>query len=197
MSLASAAVLLFLVMDPLGNIVFFLSALKNVPASRQKFVIVRELVFALVALLVFLFLGGPAMRLLGLSEQSLGVGGGVILMLIALRMVFPARDHSLEEEVDEEPFIVPLAIPYVAGPSAMATVLLLMSREPDRWMEWTAAILLAWGACVPIMLASARLRQVLGNRGLIAMERLMGLVLVTIAVEMLMTGVAEFLALHR
>ncbi len=196
MSLASAAVLLFLVMDPLGNIVFFLSALKNVPAARQRYVIVRELVFALIALLVFLFLGGPAMRLLGLSEQALGVGGGVILMLIALRMVFPTRDHSLEEEVDEEPFIVPLAIPYVAGLSAMATVLLLMSREPTRWMEWTAAILLAWGACVPIMLASGKLSEVFGRRGLVAMERLMGLVLVTIAVEMLMSGVTQYIARH-
>jgi multiple antibiotic resistance protein len=196
MSLASAAVLLFLVMDPLGNIVFFLSALKNVPAARRRFVIVRELVFALIALLVFLFLGGPAMRLLGLSEQALGVGGGVILMLIALRMVFPTRDHSLEEEVDEEPFIVPLAIPYVAGPSAMATVLLLMSREPARWMEWTGAILLAWGACVPIMLASGKLSQVFGRRGLVAMERLMGLVLVTIAVEMLMSGLTQYIARH-
>ncbi len=197
MTLVSAAVLLFLVMDPLGNILFFLSALKNVPASRQKFVIVRELVFALIALFVFLFLGGPAMRLLGLSEQALGISGGVILMLIALRMVFPTREHPLEEEVDAEPFIVPLAIPYVAGPSAMATVLLLMSREPARWLEWTAALLLAWGACVPIMLASGYLRRLLGQRGLTAMERLMGLVLVTIAVEMLMTGVAEFLAQHR
>jgi multiple antibiotic resistance protein len=196
MTLASAAVLLFLVMDPLGNIVFFLSALKNVPAARQRYVIVRELVFALIALLVFLFLGGPAMRLLGLSEQALGVGGGVILMLIALRMVFPTRDHSLEEEVDEEPFIVPLAIPYVAGPSSMATVLLLMSREPARWMEWTAAVLLAWAACVPIMLASGKLSDVLGRRGLVAMERLMGLVLVTIAVEMLMSGVSQYLARH-
>jgi multiple antibiotic resistance protein len=196
MTIASAAILLFLVMDPLGNILFFLSALRNVPAARQKIVIVRELVFALIALLVFLFLGGPAMRLLGLSEQSLGIGGGVILMLIALRMVFPTREHPLEEEVDSEPFIVPLAIPYVAGPSSMATVLLLMSREPARWLDWTIAVLLAWAACVPIMLASGSLRRLLGQRGLTAMERLMGLVLVTIAVEMLMTGVSAFLATH-
>lgn len=194
MTILSAAVLLFLVMDPLGNILFFLSALKNVPASRQNFVIVRELLFALGALLLFLFLGGPAVKLLGLSEQALGVGGGVILMLIALRMVFPSPEHPLEEEVDAEPFIVPLAIPYVAGPSALATVLLLMSREPARWPEWAAAVLLAWGACVPIMLASRHLCSVLGRRGLVAMERLMGLVLVTIAVQMLMTGVSDFLA---
>jgi len=197
MTIASAAVTLFLVMDPLGNIVFFLSALKCVPAARQRFVIARELVIALIALLAFLFLGGPAMRLLGLSEQSLSIGGGVILMLIALRMVFPTREHSLEEETDAEPFIVPLAIPYVAGPSSMATVLLFMTREPARWLDWTWAVLIAWGACVPIMLASGYLRQVLGSRGLTAMERLMGLVLVTIAVEMLMNGAAQFIAEYK
>src|ERR1044071_6118297 len=98
-------------MDPLGNIVFFLSALKSVPAARQRFVIVRELVIALVALLLFLFLGGPAVRVLGLAEQSLSIGGGLVLMLIALRMIFPTREHSLEEEIEGEPFIVPLAIP--------------------------------------------------------------------------------------
>jgi multiple antibiotic resistance protein len=155
------------------------------------------MLIALVALLAFLFLGGRMMQLLGLSEPALGVAGGVILMLIALRMVFPSREHSLEEDVQAEPFIVPLAIPYVAGPSALATVLLLMSREPGRWLEWVLAIVLAWGACLPFMLASAELRRVLGERGLVAIERLMGLVLVTIAVEMLMTGVATFLATHR
>ena len=197
MTVVSAAVLLFLVMDPLGNILFFLSALKNVPASRQNRVIVRELLFALAALLLFLFLGGPTVKLMGLSEQALGVGGGVILMLIALRMVFPSPEHTLEEDVESEPFIVPLAIPYVAGPSSLATVLLMMSREPGRWREWVLAILLAWAACVPIMLMSGYLRRLLGQRGLTAVERLMGLVLVTIAVEMLMTGIAEFLAQHH
>lgn len=197
MTLISAAVLLFLVLDPLGNILFFVSALKNVPLARQRYVVVRELLIALAALLLFLFLGGPMVRLLGLSEQALGVAGGVILMLIALRMVFPSRETSLEEEVQSEPFIVPLAIPYVAGPSALATVLLLMSREPDRWLEWVGAILLAWGACVPIILASGGLQKVLGQRGLSAIERLMGLVLVAIAVQMLMTGVADFIKLHH
>ncbi|MGH8462390.1 MAG: MarC family protein [Stenotrophobium sp.] len=192
MSLISAAVLLFLVMDPLGNVPFFLSALKQVPARRQRHVILREMLFALIALLLFLLLGGHMMRLLGLSEPALGVAGGVILMLISLRMVFPTPEKPLEEDVLDEPFIVPLAIPYVAGPSSLATVLLLMSREPQRWPEWILAVLLAWAACLPIMLASAVLKRWLGQRGLIAMERLMGLVLVTIAVEMLMTGVALF-----
>ena len=197
MTVISAAVLLFLVMDPLGNLPMFLSALKHVPAERQRRVVLREMLFALIALLLFLLLGGQLLRLLGLSEPALGVAGGVILMLIALRMVFPSRETSLEEEIDSEPFIVPLAIPYVAGPSSLATVLLLMTREPSRWLEWVMALLLAWGACLPIMLLSGTLQRLLGVRGLTAVERLMGLVLVTIAVEMLMTGVATFLALHR
>jgi multiple antibiotic resistance protein len=197
MTFVSAAVLLFLVMDPLGNIPLFLSALKQVPAERQRRVILREMLIALAVLLLFLFLGGQMLRLLGLSEPALSVAGGIILMIIALRMVFPSRDHSLHEDVPAEPFIVPLAIPYIAGPSALATVLLLMSREPARWVEWTGALLLAWGLCLPVMLASTRLRDVLGVRGLTAIERLMGLILVTIAVEMLMGGVSEWWLAHK
>ncbi|MEQ1439672.1 MarC family protein [Fontimonas sp. SYSU GA230001] len=197
MSFVSAAVLLFLVMDPLGNVPLFLSALRRVPAERQRAVILREMLIALATLLLFLFLGGQMLRLLGLSEPALSAAGGIILMIIALRMVFPSREHSLQEDVAAEPFIVPLAIPYIAGPSALATVLLLMSREPGRWMEWTGALLLAWGLCLPVMLSSTRLRTLLGERGLTAIERLMGLILVTIAVEMLMTGVSQWWSLHK
>lgn len=196
MTLVSAAVLLVLVMDPLGNVPVFLAALKHVAPERQQRVILREMCFALLILVLFLFLGGRLLNLLGLSQQSLGVAGGVILMLIALRMIFPSREQSLQEEVVAEPFIVPMAIPYVAGPSAMATVILLMSREPARWVEWLGAVGLAWAVCLPVMLLAAPLRRWLGERGLVAVERLMGLVLVTIAVEMLMTGVAEFLRAH-
>lgn len=197
MSFVSAAVLLFLVMDSLGNIPLFLSALKQVPPERQRKVILREMLIALAVLLLFLFLGGQMLRLLGLSQPALSAAGGIILMIIALRMVFPSRDHSLHEEVSAEPFIVPLAIPYIAGPSALATVLLLMSREPGRWIEWTGALLLAWGLCLPAMLAATRLRDILGVRGLTAVERLMGLILVTIAVEMLMGGISQWWLLHR
>jgi len=198
MTFLSAVVLLFLVMDPLGNVPLFLSALKHVPLARQRQVILREMIFALIIMIVFLLGGGHMLRLLGLSEPALTVAGGVILMLIALRMVFPSREHSLEEESSmAEPFLVPLAIPYVAGPSALATVLLMMSREPDRWMIWIGAVLLAWVLCLPIMLACTRLRKVLGDRGLTAIERLMGLLLVTIAVEMMMGGVVEFWMAHK
>ncbi|SEQ04118.1 multiple antibiotic resistance protein [Solimonas aquatica] len=194
MSLTSAAVMLFLVMDPLGNLPLFLVALKNVPRERHRRIILRELCIALGFLLLFLFAGGPLLRLLGLSEPALGIAGGIILMLIALRMVFPSAEASLHETSSGEPFIVPLAIPYVAGPSALATVLLMMSRDPERWPVWTLAVCCAWAACVPFFLLSSRLRDLLGERGLTAVERLMGLILITLAVEMLMNGIRQFLA---
>lgn len=194
MTLVSAALLLFLVMDPLGNIPFFLSALKTVDPARQKWVLARELLIALGVLAFFLFVGQYVLQFLQISEPALTIGGGVILFLIALRMIFPSAEKSLEEQVGGEPFIVPLAIPYVAGPSALATELLLMSREPDRWPEWLAALLLAWGVSSAIIFASSGLRQVLGQKGLIALERLMGMVLITVSIQMVMTGIGQFVA---
>ena len=192
-TVTSAAILLFLVMDPLGNIPFFLSALKNVPAERQARIIVRELLIALAALLIFLFTGHYLLSALGLSTSSLGIAGGVVLMLIALRMIFPLRDPPQDDEIQGEPLVVPLAIPAVAGPLSLATVLLMTSGDAGRWPEWLLAILLAWLATSVILLFGSRLSLLMGKRGLIAMERLMGLILVTISVEMILTGLARFL----
>lgn len=194
MTVTSAALLLFLVMDPLGNIAVFLAALKNVHPSRQSRVVIRELLIALGVLVVFLFSGKYILQLLRISEPALGISGGVILLLIALRMIFPSPVKSLKEEVDSEPFIVPLAIPYVAGPSTLAAELLLMSREPQRWPEWLLALLLAWVVNSVILYFASGFRKYLGEKGLIALERLMGMILVTVAVQMLVTGIEQALA---
>ena len=191
MTVLSAAILLVLVIDPFGNIPFFLSALRTVEPSRHTRVVVRELLIALGVLVLFLFAGPGIMRALGISDPSLTVGGGVILFLIALRMVLPSAPQP-EAAPPGEPFIVPLAVPYVAGPSALAAVLFITSREPARRWEWLAALVLAWAVSSLIIALASRLRHVLGDRGLIAMERLMGMVLVAVAVQMLMTGFAQF-----
>jgi multiple antibiotic resistance protein len=193
MSLLSAAVLLFFVMDPLGNVPLFLSALRHVDPARYRFVIVRELLIALAILVGFLFVGRYLLQMLRVSGAALTAGGGIILLLIALRMIFPTRERSLREEVREEPFIVPLAVPYTAGPSMLATELLFMSQEPHRWPVWLGAVVLAWLASAIILYFASNLRKLLGDRGLMAVERLMGMLLVIVAVEMLMKGVAEYL----
>ena len=193
MTVASAALLLFLVLDPFGNIPFFLAALERVRPARRTSIVARELLIALAALLAFLFLGRYLLALLGISEPALTVAGGIILFLIALKMVFPPLAAArAPEDLQDEPFVVPLAIPYVAGPSAFASVLFIMSGEPDRWPEWLAAVGLAWGATSAILLVASRLSGLLGPRGLVALERLMGLVLVTIAVQMTMSGIRAF-----
>ncbi len=193
MTLISAAVLLFFVMDPLGNVPLFLSALRHVEPSRYRTVILRELLIALVILVAFLFAGRYLLGLLHVSPAALTAGGGVILLLIALRMIFPTSERSLREEVQEEPFIVPLAVPYTAGPSMLATELLFMSSEPERWPVWLGAVVLAWLASAAILYFASNLRKLLGDRGLTAVERLMGMLLVIVAVEMLMRGASEYL----
>ncbi|MDH3523758.1 MAG: NAAT family transporter [Acidobacteriota bacterium] len=193
MTLVSAAALLFLVLDPFGNLPFFAAALEPVEPSRHRRVIVRELLIALAVLVAFLLAGRHILAALGISEPALGVAGGTVLLLIAIKMVFPVSRTQPSEDLAGEPFVVPLAIPYVAGPSAMATVLLLSSREPERWREWLAALAIAWLAAGLIIAASSVFARVLGRRGMIAVERLMGMVLVAIAVQMLMDGIARFL----
>lgn len=190
MDLLSAAVTLTLVLDPFGNIPAFLAALAHVDAERRRRVIIREMLIALVFLLVFLFGGRVLLEALGVEQSALGIAGGVVLFLVSISMIFPGR-LPLHEGAGSEPLIVPLAVPLTAGPSAMATVMLLASGAPERMLEWLAAVLIAWGFSAVILTLSADLRRLLGERTLIAIERLMGLVLTAVAVQMLLSGLRE------
>jgi len=194
---ASALILLLLVTDPLGNIPIFVAALRHVPRHRKPMVILRECLIAFAILLLFMFFGNRFMDALGLSDVSLQIGGGVILFLIALRMVFPVPEGIFGTSPGGEPFIVPLAIPALAGPSALATVLLLVSRDPGRLFEWIAALAVAISVCALVLVFSEKLQRRLGERAVIAFERLMGLVLTAISVEMILKGIRSFiLQLH-
>lgn len=184
---ASATILLLLITDPLGNIPIFVNSLRAVPPKRRARVILREVLIAFGLLLSFMFVGQSFLKAMSLSDVSLQIGGAVVLFLIALRMVFPppAQDSPTP---DVEPLIVPLAIPALAGPSAMATVLLLVSQAPERRLEWVAALTVTMVVCAGVLLMAERLQQVVGERVVSAFERLMGLILVSISVEMLIRG---------
>ena len=196
-SFLSATILLLLVTDPLGNIPIFVAALRAVPPRRKAFVILRECLIAFSILLLFMFFGNRFMDALGLSDVSLQIGGGVILFLIALRMVFPVPEGIFGAAPGGEPFIVPLAIPAIAGPSALATVMLMVSREPERLFEWIGALSIALATSVVVLVFSEKLQRHLGEGVVIAFERLMGLVLIAIAVEMILKGIRAFvLQLH-
>ncbi|MFP4643432.1 MAG: YhgN family NAAT transporter [Spirochaetales bacterium] len=195
MGIISAAVTITLVMDPLGNIPMFISVLQHVEESRRRLIIVREMIIALVLLMAFLHFGGYIMSALQISEVSLHISGGIVLFLIALRMIFPSSRATVTGDLpDHEPVIVPLATPLVAGPSAIATVMLLSTQRPDRMVAWTLALVIAWAVSFLVLVMSDLLRRRLGNRGLSAIERLMGMILVTLSIEMFMSGIADFAA---
>lgn len=194
-SFLSSTILLVLITDPLGNIPFFISALRHVRPERRRVVVARECLVAFGALLVFLLAGRPILRVLHLSEDALRVSGGVVLLLIAIRMIFPERGARLGEDDAEggEPFIVPVAIPLIAGPSAMATVLLMSSPDPMRMLSLAGSLTVTIAITAAVFVSSHRIRKVLGEQAITAMERLMGLVLTAIAVEMLLGGVASYI----
>lgn len=195
MTIASAALLLFLILDPLGNIPVFLSLLRGMPAHRQRVVLVREMLIALGVLMAFLWGGRYALELMHLRQESVSIAGGIVLFLIGIRMIFPPPEGLMGELPGGEPFIVPMAIPLVAGPSGMAAVMLMGSQEPDRMGAWSLALFIAWVATAAILLSATYLYKILGGRALTAIERLMGMVIVAISVQMFLDGLAAYLQL--
>jgi MarC family membrane protein len=193
MDTISAAVLLFLIMDPLGNSPLFLGLLRPLPPKRRLFVLARELVIALVILLVVLHAGHWVLAGLHLRQESISIAGGIVLFLIGVKMIFPPAEGMFGEIPDGEPLIVPMAVPLIAGPSTMAALLLLANQSPERTTDWTIALVGAWLATAAILFSSTWLYRLLGPRALTALERLMGMLLVALSVQMILDGIAVYL----
>jgi MarC family membrane protein len=194
MSTLSAGILLFLIMDPLGNIPLFLSLLRNVAPARRRLVLVRELLIALAVLFIFLFGGKYLLSALQLKAESVSIAGGIVLFLIGIRMIFPPKEGIFGGDVDSEPFIVPMAIPAVAGPSTMAAVMLLANSNPGRTVDWSIALFLAWLATSILLVSSTYLYRWLGHSVLVAVERLMGMLLVALSVQMFLDGIVAYVS---
>ena len=192
MEILSAAAMLFLIMDPLGNLPIFMSILKQVDPKRRRRVLIRELLIALAIMLIFLFAGNHILSFLRLEQESVSIAGGIILFLIAIRMIFPAPGGVIGLAEGEEPLIVPMAVPLVAGPSILAALLLLAHQDPGKMLDWTLALLLAWLPTTLILVFSQAFHRCLGERGLTAMERLMGMILVMISVQMFLDGIGDY-----
>ena len=193
MEIFGIAALIFLVTDPFGNIAIFIAALKNVPESRRLKVAARELLFALILLLVFLTFGDKLLSALGLSREATAIAGGIILFVIAMRLIFPGPQGVLGDVPDGEPLLVPLATPAVAGPSALAVLMTLRNTHEGPVWELYAGVLLAWAATACILLQASLLQRFLGPRGLTAVERLMGMLLIMLSVDMLLDNLQSVL----
>lgn len=194
MKVFSMAFALFLLMDPIGNVPIFISVLKDIDPRRQRTIIIRELFIALIIIIFFNFLGDALLRFLNVTMPTILISGGIILFLIALKMIFPGkRDPDVELPHDKEPFIVPLATPLVAGPAVLAAVILYSGQNKHNMMLPVWAIIIAWAASTLILLSSSLWKKLLGWRGLVACERLMGLILTLIAVQMFLEGTEMFM----
>ena len=196
MDIWSAVILLFLIMDPIGNVPLYLTVLESVEPHRRRLVLIRELLISLVILFLFLFGGRYLLQFFHLRQESISIAGAIVLLFIAIRMIFPNRADGREDALEGEPFIVPLAVPFLSGPSTLATIMLLTTQEPERMWDWSLALGLAWAASAVILLSSTLLYRLLKKRGLIAMERLMGMLLVAIAVQMFLDGLSLYLRLQ-
>lgn len=191
----TAALTLFLVMDAFGNAPIVAGLLDKVPAKRRVKVILRECLIALLILLVFLLVGPPLLGVMGIDPPALQVAGGVVLLLIALRMLFPTKGGPMGtiDDLDNEPLIVPIATPLIAGPSAIATVMLLHGDTPGELTRGLLTVLLAWSGTAAILCAAPLIVRLMGHRLTLAMERFMGMLLTVIAVQMMLAGIEAFI----
>lgn len=191
-SVFSIAFSLFLLMDPIGNVPIYAAVLKKVPPHRQRIIIIRELLIALAVIFFFTLIGDTLLSFLGISHETILIAGGIILFIIALRMIFPTAGGVMDVPKGKEPFIVPLAIPLVAGPSVLAAVMIFSHRDIS-FLQLALAIIVAWIASTIILVSSSFLKRILGERGIIACERLMGMILTLIAIQMFLDGFSTVL----
>ncbi|WP_411705115.1 YhgN family NAAT transporter [Edaphovirga cremea] len=190
----SVTVLLFLIMDPLGNLPIFMSVLKHLEPKRRRVVVIREMLIALLLMLIFLFAGEKILAFLNLRTETVSISGGIILFLIAIKMIFPSHESSASGlPAGEEPFLVPLAIPLVAGPSILAALMLLSHQYPHQISHLVVALLIAWGLSMVILILSDVFLRLLGDKGVSALERLMGLILVMLSTQMFLDGIRAYL----
>ncbi len=190
MKLLSLSFTLFLLMDSIGNVPIFISILKEINPKRQRYIIFRELCIALAIIILFYFVGDIVLSMLGVQQPAVMISGGIILFIIAIRMIFPQKKEPNGDQYNEEPLIVPLAVPLVAGPAVLAAVL-LYSAQYSAWVI-IPAIIIAWVASTVVLLSASFLKRILGNKGMLACEKLMGLILTMIAIQMLLGGISGF-----
>ncbi|UJF23644.1 YhgN family NAAT transporter [Suttonella sp. R2A3] len=193
MEVWATAVTLFLIMDPFGNLPIWMSVLSHVPRERRQRIVARESLIALIIMLFFLYSGPSILRVLNLSREALAIAGGLVLFIIAMRMIFPSRGGVMgDDDDDSEPLIVPLAMPLFAGPSLLAMLILLVEGDPQHMQRWLIAVLAAWAAASVILISGSYFYRFLGNRGLKAIERLMGMILLSISVQLLLNAISTY-----
>ena len=191
LTVASMALMLFFMANPIGNVPVFVSLVKDFEFRHQRWILFRESIISLVLMYLFLFLGEPFLNTILIDQYAVELSGGILVFLIALNMIFP--DHSEDsgpKATAREPFVVPIATPLIAGGGCFALTMILAKQAPAA--NVSLAIIIAWIPVIAIVVASAYLQRILGRRGLVATEQLMGMLLMMLAVGLLLKGLHGF-----
>lgn len=189
-SIISTAIVLIFVIDPLGAVPVILSILKDVPLQRRRVIILREMLFGLGILLLFLFGGEFFLNIFHLETEAVRLAGAIIFFVIGIKMIFPGEEGSSGlYGTSKEPFMVPIAMPLIAGPSTLATLLILGKSNDTSSFALFLALMLAWLISAVVMYLSPLLYALLREKGLSALERLMGMLLLMMSVQMFIDGI--------
>lgn len=189
----STIILLFLIIDPLGNLPIFMSTLKHIDPKRRQAIVIREMLIALFIMVLFLFSGEYLLSFLHLRTETVSISGGIILFLIAIKMIFPLQENNTFNLLEKEPFLVPLAIPLVAGPSILATLMLLSNQYTQHITKLAISLFIAWALSMFILMLSNIFLRILKTKGINALERLMGLLLIMLSIQMFLEGFRIYL----
>jgi len=193
-NILSQAILLILIMDPLGNLPVFTSILKKISTKRRHVILIREMIIALFIMVIFLFSGKKILSVFHLTTETVSISGGIILFIIAIKMIFPNEEQPKKEFTSsEEPFLIPLAVPLVSGPSLLATLMLLSHKYPNLLFSLLIALFIAWSITTGILFLSNFFLNFFGEKGINTLEKLMGLILIMLAVQMFLDGVHVWL----
>lgn len=191
MSIWQIAIVLFIVTNPIGNSPTIIALIKNFSVSEQQKILLRESIFSMILAIFFLFCGEAFLTSLKIENYALSVSGGVLLFLVAIKMIFSTKTEHSEETPKQAPFIVPIATPLLSG-AGLLTMIMLYSKQEGNDLKILLAILIAWIGVTGIMVSAPYLQILLGKRGLLALEQLMGMILAMIALEMVVNGFSLF-----
>lgn len=187
------ALTLFLVANPIGNTPTFVSLVKDFDFARQRAILFREALFSLLIAFFFLFIGEPFLEMIHIEQYSVSISGGILLFVVALNMIFPPKPIGGNDKKPQEPFIVPIATPLISGGGVFTTII-IYAKQDMGMLLLSLGILVAWTAIIAVVVSSVYLQQILGRRGLLAMEQLMGMLLAMLSTEIIVSGVHNFVA---
>lgn len=193
MSLFSIALTFFLVTNPIGNTPAIVALVKDFDFERQKKILFRESIFALLIAIFFQFFGEVFLGMLNVKDYAVTISGGILLLLTSIRMIFPSdKTPGKVQQKKQDPFIVPIATPLLSGPGLLTIIMLYARQEPSE-LKILFAILIAWVGVIAVLAAAPYLQKLIGKKGLMALEQLMGMILALISTEMIVNGSRLFI----